>query len=122
LPPRPGRVPLAPEAVVGRVCERLAVHQRALRSRGKSAALVRARQVITYLLKDLAGLSYSEISRWVGNRAVSTLSHGYHQVLDGMEQSPHLRRMVLQLRQELLHGATGGKEKTASAPDEKWIS
>jgi chromosomal replication initiator protein len=93
--------PILPEAVLSLVCERMGVAQKGLRGRDKSAVLVRSRQVTTYLLRDLAGLSYSQISRLLGGRVASTLSHGYHTLLREMAASPHLRRMVLQLRQDL---------------------
>jgi chromosomal replication initiator protein len=105
LPPEPKRnnVAVSPETVVGKVCERMGISQRALRAPEKSTAQVRARQIVIYLLKDLAGLSYSEISRWVGNRAPSTLSHAYRCAQKQLEESAHLRRMVTQLQTELIH-------------------
>lgn len=105
LPPEPTRhsAAVSPEQVVSKVCERMGMSQRALRAPEKSTAQVRARQIVVYLLKDLAGLSYSEISRWVGNRAPSTLSHAYRSAQKQLEESAHLRRMVTQLRAELTH-------------------
>ncbi|HEX7927077.1 MAG TPA: DnaA/Hda family protein [bacterium] len=98
-------IAISPDALVAKVCERMGIAVRALKSPDKSTALVRARQIVTLLLKDLAGLSYSEISRWVGNRATSTLSHAYQSAQKQLEASPHLRRMVTQLRHDLTHGA-----------------
>ncbi len=113
-----GPIAISPEALVAKVCDRFGIAQRALRSPEKSTALVRARQVVIYLLRDLGGLSYSEISRWVGNRATSTLSHAYQTAQKQLAESPHLRRMVLQLRQELTEGSAGAQRRGSrpSAP------
>jgi chromosomal replication initiator protein len=106
-----GPIAVTPEVLVAKVCDRFGIAQRALRSPEKSTALVRARQVVIYLLKDLGGLSYSEISPWVGNRATSTLSHAYQTARRQLAESPHLRRMVTQLRQELTHGSASAQQK-----------
>lgn len=110
LPQEPERrgIALPPAQVVGKVCERMGISQRALRAPEKSTAQVRARQIVVYLLRDLVGLSYSEISRWVGNRAPSTLSHAYRSAQKQLEESAHLRRMITQLRAELVHPDSQG--------------
>ena len=94
LAPSTTPIAISPEALVAKVCERMGIAVRALKSPDKSKALVRARQIVTLLLKELGGLSYSEISRWVGNRATSTLSHAYQSAQKQLQESPHLRRMV----------------------------
>lgn len=65
-----------PDEVIENVCSFYKIRPSQIRSAGRSASLVRARQVAMYLLKKELGLSFSEIGSLFGGRDHTTVMHG----------------------------------------------
>lgn len=67
--------------------------------RDKEVAL--ARQVSMYLLKQQDGYSLSEIGRLIGGRTPSTVSHACEKIGQDIENSPVLKRKVMDIQSSL---------------------
>ena len=67
--------------------------------RDKEVAL--ARQVSMYLLKQQDGYSLSEIGKFTGGRTPSTVSHACEKIGQDIENSPVLKRKVLDIQSSL---------------------
>jgi len=67
--------------------------------RDKEVAL--ARQVSMYLLKQQDGYSLSEIGRLIGGRTPSTVSHACEKIEQDIENSPVLKRKVMDIQSSL---------------------
>jgi chromosomal replication initiator protein len=67
--------------------------------RDKEAAL--ARQITMYLLKQQNGYSLGEIGNMVGGRNPSTVSHACEKIARDIENSPVLRRKVMEIQSSI---------------------
>jgi len=67
--------------------------------RDKEVAL--ARQVSMYLLKQQDGYSLSEIGKLIGGRTPSTVSHSCEKIAQDIENSPVLKRKVMDIQSSL---------------------
>jgi chromosomal replication initiator protein len=67
--------------------------------RDKEVAL--ARQVTMYLLKQQDGYSLSEIGKLIGGRTPSTVSHSCEKIAQDIENSPVLKRKVMDIQSSL---------------------
>jgi chromosomal replication initiator protein len=63
--------------------------------------IAQARQVTMYLLKQQADYSLSEIGKFVGGRNPSTVSHACEKIAQDIENSPVLKRKVLEIQSSL---------------------
>lgn len=103
--PEPTRAPQVPaRAVLQAVCETYGVTRRKLCGRDSSRLLRTARRVAMLLLRDHAGLSYSEIGRVLGHRSHSTVIPALQSLERELAGLPELRRRVHELRETLNAG------------------
>ena len=63
--------------------------------------IAQARQVTMYLLKQQADYSLSEIGKFVGGRNPSTVSHACEKIAQDIDNSPVLKRKVLEIQSSL---------------------
>lgn len=69
-----------PSAMVREMCEKLAVSYDAVCGNGRSRSLVLARQIMMVVLKQVTGLSLSEIGNFVGGRDHATVLYAIRQI------------------------------------------
>ena len=69
-----------PSAMVREMCEKLAVSYDAVCGNGRSRSLVLARQIMMVVLKNVTGLSLSEIGNFVGGRDHATVLYAIKQI------------------------------------------
>ncbi len=69
-----------PSAMVREMCEKLAVSYDAVCGNGRSRSLVLARQMMMVVLKNVTGLSLSEIGNFVGGRDHATVLYAIKQI------------------------------------------
>jgi chromosomal replication initiator protein len=116
--PQPGgKRSVASDAVVEAVAEQFGLTVRVLKGRSRSPSVVGARRVAIHLLKQLAGLSYSEIGACLGTRSHSTVLHGHHRMLDDLKGDGPLKRTVLHLEHRLLDASGGDPVGAGIAPE-----
>jgi chromosomal replication initiator protein len=93
--------PVVAERIVDAACERFGIGSKALQAPSRTPTLVRARQVVALLLKELAGLSYPEMAQWLGYRTPSTLSHAVSTLERDLARHPHVQRLLQQVREDV---------------------
>ena len=69
-----------PSAMVKEMCEKLAVSYDAVCGNGRSRSLVLARQIMMVVLKNVTGLSLTEIGNFVGGRDHATVLYAIKQI------------------------------------------
>ena len=69
-----------PSAMVREMCEKLAVSYDAVCGNGRTRSLVLARQIMMVVLKNVTGLSLSEIGNFVGGRDHATVLYAIKQI------------------------------------------
>ena len=69
-----------PSAMVREMCEKLAVSYDAVCGNGRTRSLVLARQIMMVVLKNVTGLSLSEIGNFVGGRDHATVLYAIRQI------------------------------------------
>lgn len=89
------------EDVVGMVCEHTNVTEKAITSKSRQKDVLRARQMIVYLAKQLTGHSLNEIGQVIGNRSHATVLHAFTMVKDQMEYDKVLKHDIQLLEGEL---------------------
>ncbi len=68
---------------------------------GRDKEVALARQVSMYLLKQQDGYSLSEIGKLIGGRTPSTVSHACEKIAQDIENSPVLKRKVMDIQSSL---------------------
>lgn len=89
------------EDVVGLVCEHENVTTAAISGKSRKKEIVRARQMIIWLAKELTDRSYEDIGRQLGKRTHATILHAHHSMNDQMSYDPILRHDLMLLKNEL---------------------
>lgn len=99
--PEPPGLPVSGDVVLGRVCDHFGITMKALRSRGRTAHLAKARRVAAYLLREAGGLSYPEIGAALGDRTHSTMVYALGTVRTEMKEDPFFRAAVHRMQRSL---------------------
>ncbi len=89
------------EDVIGAVCEHLNLTEKAVLGQSRQREVVRARQLVMYLLKRLTTRSLSEIGAAVGHRSHATVIHTLNTVSDQLEYDRVLKHDVALLEEAL---------------------
>ena len=85
------------EAVVASF--QLTPHDLKSQKRDKETAL--ARQVAMYLIRQEASWSLTQIGKELGGRGPATVSHAYEKIANDINNSPYLRRKILDIQQTI---------------------
>jgi chromosomal replication initiator protein len=72
-----------------------------LRGPSRRRTVVTARDVATYLARNLTGHSLQHIGAYFGGRDHTTISHGCRKLREQLEREPALRQSVLELQERL---------------------
>lgn len=87
------------DQIIEKVCHVLRVSQEELRSGRRDSRVVKARQFVTFLLKDLCGLSLSQIGSKLG-RSHSTIHHALRSAEKNQRQDELFARQLSSLQRE----------------------
>ena len=89
-----------PSVMVREMCEKLAVSYDAVCGNGRSRSLVLARQIMMVVLKNVTGLSLSEIGNFVGGRDHATVLYAIKQIEKHLSGDLVLSAQIQQLIKE----------------------
>ena len=81
--------------------ERVRVTSERLLGRDRTREIALPRQVAMYLLREEANVSLPQIGEAMGGRDHTTVMYACEKVRDMIERDDHLRRRVLQIREQL---------------------
>jgi len=87
--------------ILDAVCGDFGVSRDAVLSRGRTAEVALARQVVIHLTRTLTELSLKAIGHSIGRRDHSTVAHAVHRVERRLADDPKLRERVRRLEGEL---------------------
>jgi chromosomal replication initiator protein len=97
----PARRFLTTNQVVDASAKYFKLDPRDLRGKRRDKALVLARQVAMYLMREETDSSLLDIGRELGGRDHTTVLHGYEKIRNEMNDDDRLRRDVLAIRETL---------------------
>ncbi len=97
----PQRSALEPRQVVRLVASSFGLTMDRLLGRDRSREVALPRQVAMYILREEVNVSLPQIGEVLGGRDHTTVLYACEKVADMMERDDHLRRQVLQIREQL---------------------
>ncbi len=92
---------MTPSLIIQAVADYFQVDQDMLYGKGRGKSIALARQIAMYLLREELGSRWTEIGQAFGGRDHSTALHAHRKIAAEMEESPALRKEILQLREQL---------------------
>ncbi|MDH4224211.1 MAG: chromosomal replication initiator protein DnaA [Deltaproteobacteria bacterium] len=95
---------LSADAILAGACDLLGVSMKALQGRSRTARIAEARKITMYLLKELGGLSFSDIGRMMGHRTHSTVIHAVSQWQKAMVGNTAVHNQTTRLKKQILQG------------------
>jgi chromosomal replication initiator protein len=97
----PRRVEVPPAEVVKSVADAFGIPVDRMLSRDRSQVVALPRQIAMYLLREEANVSLPQIGHALGGRDHTTVMYGCEKIADLLERDDHLRRRVVELRENL---------------------
>jgi len=97
----PQRGLVQPGQVVDAVASAFGITRERILGRDRSQEVALPRQVAMYLLREEANVSLPQIGEVLGGRDHTTVMYACDKVRDLIERDDHLRRRVLQIREQL---------------------
>jgi chromosomal replication initiator protein len=97
----PTSASLTPALVVEAVANSFQIATVDLKSRRRGKEIALARQVAMYLIKQETNYSLAQIGKELGGRNPSTVRHACEKIANDINASPHLRRKILDIRQNI---------------------
>ena len=92
---------MEPRQVVTTVARAFGITTEQMLGRDRSRGIALPRQVAMYLLREVANVSLPQIGLALGGRDHTTVMYACDKVADLIERDDHLRRQVVQLRDQL---------------------
>ncbi len=92
---------LEPRQVLDAVADAFGISTDRLLSRDRSREVALPRQVAMYLLREEANASLPQIGEAIGGRDHTTVMYACEKVADMIERDDHLRRQIIQIREQL---------------------
>jgi chromosomal replication initiator protein len=90
-----------PTQVLDAVASAFGITRERILSRDRTQEVALPRQVAMYLLREEANVSLPQIGEALGGRDHTTVMYACDKVRDLIERDDHLRRRVLQIREQL---------------------
>ncbi len=106
--PAPRRA-LTPPFIIATVAKYFDLEPEALAGKRRDKMTALARHIAVYLVREETTCSFNEIGRTLGNRDHSSILRGYKKVALEINNSPQLRRDVIEMR-ERLYSKSGTKK------------
>ncbi|GAI13761.1 unnamed protein product [marine sediment metagenome] len=97
----PRSASLTPALVLEAVANNFQITTIDLKSRRRDKETALARQVAMYLIKKETDCSLAQIGKELGSRNPSTVSHACEKIVNDINASPHLRRRISDIHQEI---------------------
>jgi len=97
----PRRSKVEPGEVVESVADAFGIDMDRMLSRERSREVALPRQVAMYLLREESKVSLPSIGETLGGRDHTTIMYGCHKIADLLERDDHLRRQVIEIRENL---------------------
>ncbi len=97
----PRRSKVEPGEVVESVANAFGIDMDRMLSRERSREVALPRQVAMYLLREESKVSLPSIGETLGGRDHTTIMYGCHKIADLLERDDHLRRQVIEIRENL---------------------
>jgi chromosomal replication initiator protein len=101
----PRRSKVQADDIVHRVADTFGVSIERMLGRDRSREVALPRHIAMYLLREDAACSFPQIGDALGGRDHTTVMYACQKVGDLLERDDHLRRQVIELREQL-YGAT----------------
>jgi chromosomal replication initiator protein len=102
----PHKSEVEPDEIVKRVAAKFGIPVARICSRERSREVALPRQIIMYLLREDAKVSFPQIGEALGGRDHTTVLYGYQKITDLLESDDRLRHQVMELRECLYVEAT----------------
>lgn len=96
------RIRVKPYDLIKTVADYYHIKQVAIRGKQRVKAIVRARHVAMYFMKEELNLPYMEIGRWFSNRDHTSAMHALRKIQEEVIEDDDLRREVNEVRDQLL--------------------
>jgi chromosomal replication initiator protein len=97
----PQRTSVQPTQVVDVVASAFGVTRERMLGRDRTQEVALPRQIAMYLLREEANVSLPQIGEALGGRDHTTVMYACEKVRDMIERDDHLRRRVLQIREQI---------------------
>jgi chromosomal replication initiator protein len=97
----PRRTEVQPNDIISKVANVFGVSMERMLGRDRSREVAFPRQIAMYLLREEANISLPQIGEALGGRDHTTVMYGCEKVADLMERDNHLRRQVIEIREQL---------------------
>ena len=97
----PRRTEVQPDDIISKVSDAYGVPVERMLGRDRSREVALPRQIAMYLLREEAHISLPQIGEALGGRDHTTIMYGCEKVADLMERDNHLRRQVIEIRDQL---------------------
>jgi chromosomal replication initiator protein len=97
----PRRTEVQPDDIISKVSDAFGVSVERMLGRDRSREVALPRQIAMYLLREEANISLPQIGEALGGRDHTTIMYGCEKVADLMERDNHLRRQVIEIRDQL---------------------
>ncbi len=97
----PRRNEIQPEEVVRKVADSFGITMDRMLGRDRSRVVALPRQIAMYLLREEANCSLPQIGDALGGRDHTTVMYGCEKVADLLERDDRLRRLVIEIREQL---------------------
>lgn len=98
---QPRLAPVTPSLILETVAGAFQVTMSDLKGRRRDENTALARQVCMFLLREETDSSLAGIGKELGDRSPATISYGHEKVAESLNNDPHLRRRVFDIRQTL---------------------
>jgi chromosomal replication initiator protein len=97
----PKTASITPSLIMEAVVNNFQLTPSDLKSRKRDEATALARQVTMYLIRQETDCSLAEIGRELGGRSPATVSYAYQKIASDINNSPSLRRKILDIQQQI---------------------
>ncbi len=104
----PQRTSVQPNQVVDAVASAFGITRERMLGRDRTQEVALPRQIAMYLLREEANISLPQIGEALGGRDHTTVMYACEKVKDMIERDDHIRRRVLQIREQLFGRSLGG--------------
>jgi len=92
---------ITPRLIIEAVVDSFGLTSQDLKSRKRDKETALARQVAMYLIQQEASWSLTQIGKELGGRGPATVSHAYEKIANDINNSPYLKRKILDIQQKI---------------------
>ena len=92
---------ITPHLIIEAVVDSFQLTSQDLKSRKRDKETALARQVAMYLIQQEASWSLTQIGKELGGRGPATVSHAYEKIANDINNSPYLKRKILDIQQKI---------------------